>query len=553
MRLHVRRSAKCRAEFEDLNKTKVVQKRCREAAAAALKAGSCVSGHQLPWQKVTPHHSMECGRAASESSVEGAGDVKEVTQDGSQALLKAGVQDTSDCESEGVQDTCELPHYPCQDVNCGIGGEIVNMKGRSLGHAVAEEKRCWRLAYGRIARKAMEGKKWRWAALEGKTTEVPFLQDRLLIDSSSETTSASVSISASPSLSLWPSPLSSQQEGSSPFSFESTPLMLPEPSSQLPALDELDAEPGDGQEEPDSGTSATYSCTGWGSIGEQKKVAEHTAGSISCVGCKIIGMDGRDWGQVVSGEPNCWRFSDGRMARKDTEGRKWRWASQVPQSMRGSHRSLEHTADNVNEEHLPELVIISICNWLPLHDVLRSVATCKAWSACLSGHVPLTLPPPQVDALLQFCLLEVLVCFDDGRLPLPMSAIWDDMRKAGRRAIASPSVRIQLENLVFRNLGPANRSQQEEFLREQRPHHVAFSIELKGSGFRTLERLGKHYDSENIIEVLHQRWHKQIHNSPNTRTCTEWLLTKVNRAHPLFLEHQVWRHNHDERPSNMPL
>merc|ERR1712100_712978 len=36
------------------------------------------------------------------------------------------------------------------------------------------------------------------------------------------------------------------------------------------------------------------------------------------------------------------------------------------------------------------------------------------------------------------------------------------------------------------------------------------------------------------------RPHKRIHHSPNTRTCKELLLTRVNRQHKLYLEHERW-------------
>jgi len=193
-----------------------------------------------------------------------------------------------------------------------------------------------------------------------------------------------------------------------------------------------------------------------------------------------------------------------------------------------------------HDGRLAECTVLGACDRLPLRAVLRALPVCRDWAAALVGYAPLALPPPQADALLQFCLLEVLIAFDDARLPLPMSAVYSEMRAAARRACASPAVRAHLEDSIFRRLGAACKSQQEQFLREGRPHHVAWSADFKGSGFRTLERLAKHFDSERLIEVFHQRWHKRIHHSFNTRTCMEWLLTKVNRRHPLFVQHELW-------------
>jgi len=44
------------------------------------------------------------------------------------------------------------------------------------------------------------------------------------------------------------------------------------------------------------------------------------------VGASIAGLDDDSvWGRVVADEGNCWRLHSGRIAKKDTEGRKWKW------------------------------------------------------------------------------------------------------------------------------------------------------------------------------------------------------------------------------------
>merc|ERR1711974_471450 len=103
-----------------------------------------------------------------------------------------------------------------------------------------------------------------------------------------------------------------------------------------------------------------------------------------------------------------------------------------------------------------------------------------------------------------------------------------------------PRARAYLEASIVRDQGPACKAQQQHLLKQGRPHHVCWQAEIKSSGFRSLERLAKHFDGERLIEAFHQRWHKRIHHSPNTRTCMEWLLTKVNRNHPWFVEHERW-------------
>jgi hypothetical protein len=53
----------------------------------------------------------------------------------------------------------------------------------------------------------------------------------------------------------------------------------------------------------------------------------HACTVSSGVGASIQGMGGEHWGTVVADEGHCWRLSSGRIAKKDTEGRRWNWAS----------------------------------------------------------------------------------------------------------------------------------------------------------------------------------------------------------------------------------
>jgi len=51
----------------------------------------------------------------------------------------------------------------------------------------------------------------------------------------------------------------------------------------------------------------------------------------SGIGANIAGVDGSKWGRVVGGERDCWRLSNGRIARKNTEGLRWNWCTdEVP-------------------------------------------------------------------------------------------------------------------------------------------------------------------------------------------------------------------------------
>merc|ERR1719343_302459 len=47
------------------------------------------------------------------------------------------------------------------------------------------------------------------------------------------------------------------------------------------------------------------------------------------LGASIQGMLGDIWGRVVGDEGTCWRLHTGRIAKKETEGYKWTWASGV--------------------------------------------------------------------------------------------------------------------------------------------------------------------------------------------------------------------------------
>eukprot|EP00930_Biecheleria_cincta_P001746 TRINITY_DN102849_c0_g1_i1.p1 TRINITY_DN102849_c0_g1~~TRINITY_DN102849_c0_g1_i1.p1 ORF type:complete len:2224 (+),score=519.81 TRINITY_DN102849_c0_g1_i1:62-6733(+) len=46
----------------------------------------------------------------------------------------------------------------------------------------------------------------------------------------------------------------------------------------------------------------------------------------SRIGNNILGSDGSVWGKVVADEGSCWKLDSGRIAKKVTEGDKWKWA-----------------------------------------------------------------------------------------------------------------------------------------------------------------------------------------------------------------------------------
>lgn len=271
-------------------------------------------------------------------------------------------------------------------------------------------------------------------------------------------------------------------------------------------------------------------------------------GTNGGVGREIRAIDGSSWGQVVAEESSGWRLADGRLVKKKFEGKKWCWA---PDATRTPGADVQHArphctkiavaTSDADHGSLPDTLLLCVSHWLPLVAVLRLTMTCSRWKALLAGYAPLILPPPQADKLLQFCLLEILVCFDEKRLPLPITALYGEMRGAARRAATDPHTRKHLEASIVKRFGTTCSAQQDELLREGRPHHVWWEAEIKNSGFRNLERFAKHFSEEKLISSFRQRWFKRVHNSVNVRQCHEWVLTRVYRSHPLFLEHERWK------------
>lgn len=163
---------------------------------------------------------------------------------------------------------------------CGVGAEISSLGGRVLGRVVAEEKRGWRLDSGKVMHANAEGRRWRWAALPAATTPAE-AQKLLSISPFSLLNSSDTSCDDGTDRSL-------------------SPLLLPRSAPDW-AADAKDV------------------------IGYELDVKEIEPVS-SGVGARIVGSDGTSWGVAVAEERGCWRLRDGRVARKATEGRKWRWA-----------------------------------------------------------------------------------------------------------------------------------------------------------------------------------------------------------------------------------
>merc|ERR1712178_578398 len=54
----------------------------------------------------------------------------------------------------------------------------------------------------------------------------------------------------------------------------------------------------------------------------------HACAVSSGVGAQIQSIHGENWGYVVADEGTCWRLSNGRIAKKDTENVRWSWVEE---------------------------------------------------------------------------------------------------------------------------------------------------------------------------------------------------------------------------------
>ncbi|CAE7864303.1 unnamed protein product, partial [Symbiodinium microadriaticum] len=324
-----------------------------------------------------------------------------------------------------------------------LGYWIKSMDGRSLGTVVADAKKFWKLNDGKVVQKAAVGKKWSWSD-----------QPPVQLSTPGARTSFS---SSSPS-----------------------PVLVPLPS---PAM-------------------------------SPKASSPSSRATRSRIGSAIAGVGGASWGRVLAEDAKSWLLDSGRRAKKASENVQWRWEDAVStqDGTTGSWTlppAVEFEAVEVEPssewDDYPQAMLINSCSFLSLKSATASLSACKRWAQALRGRFPVELPPPQVDKLLQFCLLQVLLVFDETRLPLPITAVYSEMRSAGRRATAEPAARSRLESMVLQPAGPSYRAQQSDFLgsfsdgRRQR-HHVCWLPDVKSSGFKSLDKMARHFHATDLIE-----------------------------------------------------
>eukprot|EP00929_Paragymnodinium_shiwhaense_P022226 TRINITY_DN14249_c0_g2_i1.p1 TRINITY_DN14249_c0_g2~~TRINITY_DN14249_c0_g2_i1.p1 ORF type:complete len:354 (-),score=77.34 TRINITY_DN14249_c0_g2_i1:161-1222(-) len=181
-----------------------------------------------------------------------------------------------------------------------------------------------------------------------------------------------------------------------------------------------------------------------------------------------------------------------------------------------------------------EAVFTGLFGALAVDDVLRSSRCCSAWHT-VAKTIPRRLTNPRVmDALLSFCLVEVLAVFSDDKLPFPLTATYGEMCAVARSLHSRPAVLDRLMLFLSKHLG----SSCDVF---PNPQHVMWSLDVKQSSFKSLEKMWHHFHTSRLLGATRQRWFKRMKNSHNTRTCCEWLLIKVNTEHPLLAEHEFLR------------
>lgn len=377
----------------------------------------------------------------------------------------------------------------------GVGWEIRGSDGKSWGIVYAEERKHWKMLDGRIAKKYAQGKQWFWASNSGKDASelVPF--------------------------------------GPWPRSYALVRLQRTEEAAPPPGLE------------------LAQKKKSKGNAGHRRSMSKpHKISTVDRIGFYVQGPQGHKWGKVDAEDERFWHLDSGHSVKKSGEGRHWRWAPPPlgEESAVAEAFALKPKAkDGSCWERFPALLIIGSLDWLPLKPAIACLAVSRHWNAALLGRLPLVLPEPQVDALLQFCLLQVLVDFDDNRLPLPISAVYGEMRMAARALMSNVEARKRCEATVLQPLGRSCRTQQDRLLQMlrlggNRPYHIAWTADVRRSSFDSLQKLAKHFHKTGLIEVVQQRWRKDGHTNPNTRTCQELMLTSVSRSHNLFREHASW-------------
>merc|ERR1712187_1082437 len=102
---------------------------------------------------------------------------------------------------------------------------------------------------------------------------------------------------------------------------------------------------------------------------------------------------------------------------------------------------------------------------------------------------------------------------------MALPAVYGEMRTVLRRVTNCSDFRTRLQDTVIPNTISKGNMELMESMRS-RPYHVAWhKCDVKCSSFKTLEKMGRCFHSEQLCEIVQERWRNRVHHSPNFRTC----------------------------------
>ncbi|CAK0856760.1 unnamed protein product, partial [Prorocentrum cordatum] len=190
--------------------------------------------------------------------------------------------------------------------------------------------------------------------------------------------------------------------------------------------------------------------------------------------------------------------------------------------------------ESPSDSHSAEVVLSQAFQWLHVPAVVRAGRACRCWRAW-SRQLPTRIADQKtMDAMLTFCLLEVLSEFSDARLPFPLTAVYGEMCAKAREATTVEGLSGRMASFVCSAHAPAG-------ARMRHAQHVVWGLDVRQSSFKNLEKMWRHFHSKRLIDAHQQRWYKSMKNGKNTRTCCEWLLTRVNFGHQAFGDYAAAR------------
>merc|ERR1739848_668443 len=98
--------------------------------------------------------------------------------------------------------------------------------------------------------------------------------------------------------------------------------------------------------------------------------------------------------------------------------------------------------------------------------------------------------------------------FSESRLPFPLTAVYGEMCAVARRATGVCELSTRMASFVIGAIGtPGSTSLALEAVL-RRPQHVLWHLDVRQSGFKSLEKMWRHFHSKRLLEAHQQRWYK---------------------------------------------